>query len=169
MTKNYDKPIFVSIHFNSAEWRPSASGIEVYVLPPLGFPISGKAPDPILDRQKCEGNAIEPASFVLANTIAIVSRQNRRIGSWGKTCPICGSSLLQRSIDLDRVCLSHQCTGSQKHRLGKVAGDVPVHRGWDLGLHDSGKRNPYSGQGVGLRTDDFLGKNRVRDRTSESR
>ncbi len=69
MTKNYDKPIFVSIHFNSAEWRPSASGIEVYVLPPLGFPISGKAPDPILDRQKCEGNAIEPASFVLANTM----------------------------------------------------------------------------------------------------
>jgi len=69
MTDDYDNPIFVSIHFNSAEWKPSASGIEVYALPPLGFPITGKAPDPILDRRKCEGNAIEPASFVLANTM----------------------------------------------------------------------------------------------------
>jgi N-acetylmuramoyl-L-alanine amidase len=69
MTENYDNPVFVSVHFNSAEWRPSATGIEVYALPPLGFPISGKAPDPILDRRTCEGNAIEPASFVLANTM----------------------------------------------------------------------------------------------------
>lgn len=69
MIENYDHPIFVSVHFNSAEWKPSANGIEVYAMPPLGFPISGKAPDPILDRQKCAGNASEPASFVLANTM----------------------------------------------------------------------------------------------------
>jgi N-acetylmuramoyl-L-alanine amidase len=69
MTDNYDNPIFVSIHFNSAEWKTSARGIEVYALPPLEFPITGKAPDPILDRQKSEGNALEPASFVLANTM----------------------------------------------------------------------------------------------------
>ncbi|MAS92120.1 MAG: hypothetical protein CMO55_02895 [Verrucomicrobiales bacterium] len=69
MTKNYKDPIFVSIHFNSAEWRPSANGVEVYALPPLGSPTTGKAPDPILDRRKCSGNAKEPASFVLANTI----------------------------------------------------------------------------------------------------
>lgn len=69
MTDNYKDPIFVSIHFNSAGWKPSANGIEVYALPPLGFPTTGKAPDPILDRRTCEGNAVEPASFVLANTM----------------------------------------------------------------------------------------------------
>ncbi|MDF1741384.1 MAG: N-acetylmuramoyl-L-alanine amidase [Verrucomicrobiales bacterium] len=69
MTSNYKDPIFVSIHFNSAGWKPSANGIEVYALPPLGLPTTGKAPDPILDRRKCDGNAMEPASFVLANTM----------------------------------------------------------------------------------------------------
>jgi len=69
MTDNYKDPIFVSVHFNSAEWKPSANGIEVYALPPPKLPITGKAPDPILDRRKCEGNAIEPASFVLANIL----------------------------------------------------------------------------------------------------
>lgn len=69
MTDNYKDPIFVSIHFNSAGWKPSANGIEVYALPPLGLPTTGKAPDPILDRRKSEGNAIEPASFVLANIL----------------------------------------------------------------------------------------------------
>jgi N-acetylmuramoyl-L-alanine amidase len=69
MTANYKDPIFVSIHFNSAGWKPSANGVEVYALPPLGLPTTGKAPDPILDRRKCDGNAIEPASFVLANTM----------------------------------------------------------------------------------------------------
>lgn len=69
MTDNYKDPIFVSIHFNSAGWKPSATGIEVYALPPRGLPTTGKAPDPILDRRASEGNAIEPASFVLANTL----------------------------------------------------------------------------------------------------
>lgn len=69
MTKNYQDPIFVSIHFNSAEWRPSANGVEIFAIPPVGCSTTGKAPDPILDRQTCEGSAIEPASFVMANTI----------------------------------------------------------------------------------------------------
>ncbi len=69
MTKNYAKPIFVSIHFNSADWKPSANGVEVYALPPLGCPTTGKSPDPILDRRTSSGNQVELASFVLANTI----------------------------------------------------------------------------------------------------
>lgn len=69
MTSNYKNPIFVSIHFNSAGWKPSANGVEVYALPPLGLPTTGKAPDPILDRRKSSGNSIEPASFALANTM----------------------------------------------------------------------------------------------------
>ena len=69
MIKNYDSPVFVSVHFNSAGWKPSANGIEVYALPPAGLPTTGKAPDPILDRRKDKGNAIEPASFDFANTM----------------------------------------------------------------------------------------------------
>lgn len=69
MTRKYEKPVFVSIHFNSAGWKPSANGVEVYALPPIGCPTTGKASDPILDRRKSTGNAMEPASFVLANTI----------------------------------------------------------------------------------------------------
>jgi len=67
MIENYESPVFVSVHFNSAEWKPSASGIEVYALPPAGLPTTGKAPDPILDRRKDAGNTHEPASFVFAN------------------------------------------------------------------------------------------------------
>lgn len=69
MNKNYDSPVFVSVHFNSAGWKPSANGIEVYALPASGLPTTGKAPDPILDRRKDKGNAIVPASFVFANTM----------------------------------------------------------------------------------------------------
>ncbi len=69
MTRNYESPIFISVHFNSAEWRPSAQGIEVYAIPPLGCPTTGKAPDAILDRRESEGAEVEPASFVLADTL----------------------------------------------------------------------------------------------------
>ncbi|MDF1657669.1 MAG: N-acetylmuramoyl-L-alanine amidase [Verrucomicrobiales bacterium] len=69
MNKNYESPVFVSVHFNSAGWKPSANGIEVYALPSAGLPTTGKAPDPILDRRKDAGNAIVPASFVFANTM----------------------------------------------------------------------------------------------------
>lgn len=69
MTKNYESPIFISVHFNSAEWRPSAQGIEVYAIPPLGCPTTGKSPDAILDRRESDGAEVEPASFVLADTL----------------------------------------------------------------------------------------------------
>lgn len=69
MNKNYESPVFVSVHFNSAGWKPSATGIEVYSLPAAGLPTTGKAPDPILDRRRDPGNAIAPASFVFANTM----------------------------------------------------------------------------------------------------
>ncbi len=69
MAAKYKDPIFVSVHFNSAGWKPSANGVEVYALPPLYYPATGKAPDPILDRREANGYAVEPASFVLANTM----------------------------------------------------------------------------------------------------
>lgn len=69
MTSNYKDPIFVSIHFNAAGWKPSANGIEVYALPPLGYPSTGKAPNPAADRYPSKGNAVVPASFVFANTM----------------------------------------------------------------------------------------------------
>ncbi|MCB1231675.1 MAG: N-acetylmuramoyl-L-alanine amidase [Verrucomicrobiae bacterium] len=69
MTKNYEDPIFVSIHFNSADWRPSANGIEIYAIPPQGCPTTGKKPDLVLDRRDSEGADVEPASYALANAI----------------------------------------------------------------------------------------------------
>lgn len=69
MTENYEKPIFVSVHFNAASWRPSANGIEVFALPPKGLPATGKEPNRTLDNRDDAGNALAPASFVLANTM----------------------------------------------------------------------------------------------------
>lgn len=69
MCSNYKDPIFVSVHFNFADWKPSANGIEVFAMPPQGCPITGGKVDPIRDRVSNPGNAYEPASFVLANTI----------------------------------------------------------------------------------------------------
>ncbi|MDF1824779.1 MAG: N-acetylmuramoyl-L-alanine amidase [Verrucomicrobiales bacterium] len=69
MNRNYKSPVFVSVHFNSAGWKPSASGIEVYALPAPGLPTTGKAPDPILDRRRDAGNAVATASFVFASTM----------------------------------------------------------------------------------------------------
>ncbi|MEM9018493.1 MAG: N-acetylmuramoyl-L-alanine amidase [Verrucomicrobiota bacterium] len=69
MTSNYPDPVFVSVHFNAASWRPSANGIEVYSLPPLGYPVTGKALEPALDRRQSNGDSLVPASFVFANTM----------------------------------------------------------------------------------------------------
>lgn len=69
MNDNYEKPIFVSVHFNAAGWRPSANGIEVYAMPPVGFPVTGKGPNPTLDYRSANGYEMAPASFVLANTM----------------------------------------------------------------------------------------------------
>ncbi|MEM1442865.1 MAG: N-acetylmuramoyl-L-alanine amidase [Verrucomicrobiota bacterium] len=69
MTENYEKPIFVSVHFNAASWRPSANGIEVFALPPAGYPATGKEPNRTLDNRDDAGNSLASASFVLANTM----------------------------------------------------------------------------------------------------
>jgi len=69
MVANYDDPVFVSIHFNAASWRPSANGTEIYVLPPFGCPVAGKDPVARLDNRESDGDAVLPASFVFANTM----------------------------------------------------------------------------------------------------
>ena len=69
MTKNYKDPIFVSIHFNSASWRPAASGFEIFALPPRGAPSTGGKPQPLKDSATSNGTPHEPASFVMANAI----------------------------------------------------------------------------------------------------
>lgn len=68
MIKNYDNPIFVSIHFNAAGWRPAAEGLEIFSIPPLGSPSTGKEPSKS-DNDKKAGDRFEEASFVLSNTI----------------------------------------------------------------------------------------------------
>lgn len=61
--------IFVSIHFNSADWKPSASGIETYAIPPLGAPPSGQDAMMARDRMPELGHALEPVNFTLATTM----------------------------------------------------------------------------------------------------
>lgn len=61
--------IFVSIHYNSADWKPSASGIETYAISPLGAPPTGQ--DNVMSRDKfpVRGHALEPVDFTLANAV----------------------------------------------------------------------------------------------------
>ncbi|MGH8045611.1 MAG: N-acetylmuramoyl-L-alanine amidase family protein [Chthoniobacterales bacterium] len=61
--------IFVSIHFNSADWKPSANGIETYAIPPLGAPPSGQDAVMARDRTRESGHAQETANFTLATTM----------------------------------------------------------------------------------------------------
>lgn len=58
--------IFVSIHFNSADWKPAANGIETYAIPPLGAPPSGQDTIMARDRLPELGHALEPVNFTLA-------------------------------------------------------------------------------------------------------
>lgn len=69
MTANYEDPVFVSIHLNSAGWRPAASGLEIFAIPPRGAPPTGAKPDPIKDRADFPGYDHEAASFALAHTV----------------------------------------------------------------------------------------------------
>ncbi len=69
MPNKYDGSIFVSLHFNSADWKPSANGIEIFTIPARGTPPTGQ--DKVLARDvgKEDGHALEPASAALANAI----------------------------------------------------------------------------------------------------
>ena len=69
MARKYPNPIFVSIHFNSAESNSAANGLEVFAISPLGAPPSGQARPQVRDRMRERGHALEPVNFVLANTI----------------------------------------------------------------------------------------------------
>lgn len=68
--------IFVSIHFNSADWKPSANGVETYCISPLGAPPSGQDTVMARDRLPERGHALEPVNFTLANTVqhALIGR-----------------------------------------------------------------------------------------------
>jgi N-acetylmuramoyl-L-alanine amidase len=61
--------IFVSIHYNSADWKPSANGIETYAISPLGAPPSGQDNVMARDRMPERGHALEPVNFTLANAV----------------------------------------------------------------------------------------------------
>lgn len=69
VAKKYPNSIFVSIHFNSADWKPSANGIETYAIPPLGAPPSGQDTVMARDRQAESGHTLELVNFALANTV----------------------------------------------------------------------------------------------------
>ncbi|MEM7145567.1 MAG: N-acetylmuramoyl-L-alanine amidase [Verrucomicrobiota bacterium] len=69
MAKNYENPIFVSLHFNAAGWNPSANGIEIFTLTPRGTPSTGKTTVDTPSTKEDPGDAMEPASTVLANAI----------------------------------------------------------------------------------------------------
>lgn len=69
MTKNYEDPVFVSIHLNAASWNPLAGGLEIYALPPSGAPSTGKPGDSRRDSRAQPGDPHTPASFLMANTI----------------------------------------------------------------------------------------------------
>lgn len=70
--------IFVSIHFNSADWKPSANGIETYAISPLGAPPSGQ--DGVMSRDRLQelGHALEPVNFTLATVVqhAIIGKMD---------------------------------------------------------------------------------------------
>jgi N-acetylmuramoyl-L-alanine amidase len=61
--------VFVSIHFNSADWKPSANGIETYCISPLGAPPSGQDRLMARDRMVEAGHALEPVDFTFATTM----------------------------------------------------------------------------------------------------
>lgn len=69
MTRKYPNPIFVSIHFNSGDSNPAANGLEIFAIAPLGAPPTGQREPQARDRRREPGHALEPANFVLANTI----------------------------------------------------------------------------------------------------
>ena len=69
MTKKYEDPIFVSLHFNAAGWKPSANGIEIYTLTARGTPSTGNTTVDTPSLKEDPGDAMEAASTVLANAI----------------------------------------------------------------------------------------------------
>ncbi len=69
MPNKYAGAIFVSLHFNSAGWKPSANGMEIFTIPARGTPPTGQSKVLARDVGKEDGHELEPASSVLANAI----------------------------------------------------------------------------------------------------
>jgi N-acetylmuramoyl-L-alanine amidase len=69
MPNKYDGSIFVSLHFNAADWKPSANGMEIFTIPARGTPPTGQAKVLARDVGMEDGHSLEPASVVLANAI----------------------------------------------------------------------------------------------------
>ncbi len=69
LPNRYENSILVSLHFNSADWKPSANGIEIFATPARGTPPTGQSKVLARDVGKEDAHAVEPASVVLANTI----------------------------------------------------------------------------------------------------
>jgi N-acetylmuramoyl-L-alanine amidase len=65
----YPNSIFVSLHFNDANWKPVANGIEIFCIPPVSTPPSGQAKLLARDNERVPGHALEPQNFALANAV----------------------------------------------------------------------------------------------------
>ncbi|MAS92848.1 MAG: hypothetical protein CMO55_06585 [Verrucomicrobiales bacterium] len=64
-----DNSVFVSIHMNSSSPGSNAKGIEVFSFTPQGGPSTADAYDPDAVKRYWPGNALDDASFVLADTV----------------------------------------------------------------------------------------------------
>lgn len=69
LAKRYPNAIFVSLHFNSADWNPAARGLEVFAIPPVGTPPTGQSQILARDRQVEPGHSWEMANLLLATTV----------------------------------------------------------------------------------------------------
>lgn len=61
--------IFVSIHFNAADWNQAANGFEIYCVTPRGAPSTAYEQTRLRDMVEENGNEHDLHSFALANTI----------------------------------------------------------------------------------------------------
>jgi N-acetylmuramoyl-L-alanine amidase len=109
MTKNYDDPIFVSIHLNGSTNR-NASGFEIFAFTPSGAPATGRAPSPKGDAEIESATPNEPSH-----------RQSRSLRPRGETSAIFGPPHRESSRDFDRRRLSDESRGNQTDQHRRVA------------------------------------------------
>lgn len=69
IARKYKNSIFVSIHFNSADWNRAANGIEVYAISARGTPPTGQKGVQARDNEKEPGHALERTNAVLAASV----------------------------------------------------------------------------------------------------
>lgn len=69
IASKYKNAIFVSIHFNSADWKRSANGLEVFAITARNTPPTGQKNIMSRDRTSEAGHRYEGASAVFAGTM----------------------------------------------------------------------------------------------------